>query len=224
MSEDLNRNPWLSILASDYEGHMESPGVDQLRLLRELLRERVEEFLPESLAVLGCATGAGFESIDPTRVRRLVGIDINPEYIEIVRRRFAAAIPGLELICSDVAVLDLPPRSLDLFHAALVLEYVAPEVVVTKAATWLVPGGILSVLLQLPAAGGKVSDTSRASLRSLDSWMQLVEPDRLAAIATRHGFTEIRSQTIDWVGGKRFFAGVYRLKSPAAGEIARPGP
>jgi trans-aconitate methyltransferase len=223
MPEKSTENPWLSIPASDYENHMGSPGVDQLRLLRELLRDRVAEFRPASLAVLGCATGAGFETIDPARVRRIVGIDINPEYIEIVRRRFAASVPGLELICADVATLDLPPCSLDLFHAALVLEYVAPEVVVAKTAAWLVPGGILSILVQLPSPSGKVSHTPFASLKSLDSWMRLVDPGELATIVTRHGFTQVRSETIDWVGGKRFYTAAYRLQGPAPGEIATPG-
>jgi ubiquinone/menaquinone biosynthesis C-methylase UbiE len=213
MTDESTRNPWLSIPASDYEGHMESPSVDQQRLLRDLLHERVEEFRPASLAVLGCATGAGFETIDPATVRRLVAIDINPEYIEIVRRRFAASIPGLELICADVVTLEFPPRSLDLFHAALVLEYVSPEVVAAKVARWLAPGGILSVLLQLPGAHGRVSDTPFASLKSLDSFMKLIDPPELTTIVTRHGFTPVRSHTIDWVGGKKFFAGIYRCES-----------
>lgn len=213
MTREPTRNPWLSIPASDYEGHMESPGVDQQRLLRDLLHERVEEFHPASLAVLGCATGAGFETIDPPTVRRLVAIDINPEYIEVVRHRFAGRIPGLELICADVTTLELPPRSLDLFHAALVLEYASPEIVVEKVARWLVPGGILSVLAQLPSAHGKVSDTPFASLKALDAFMKLVDPLDLTAIMTRHGFTTVRSYTIQWIGGKQFFAAVCRLES-----------
>jgi len=212
MNGKTRPNPWLSIPASDYEGHMESPGVDQQRLLRDLLRERVEEFRPAALAVLGCATGAGFETIDPSIVRRLIAIDINPEYVELVRHRHATRLPGLELICADVAAVDLPPRSLNLFHAALVLEYVSPEMVVGKAAAWLVPSGILSVLVQLPSQRGQVSDTPFVSLKSLDGFMKLVDPGDLAAIATRSGFAAVRSYTVTWVGGKSFLAAIYRLE------------
>jgi SAM-dependent methyltransferase len=130
-----------------------------------------------------------------------------------IRRGFAAGIPGLELICADVAMLDLEPTSLDLFHAALALEYVSPEIVVKKVATWLAPGGVLSVLLQLPSAHGKVSDTPFVSLKALDPWMKLVDPQDLAGLLSQHGFAPVLSHIIDWVGGKRFFAGVYRLES-----------
>lgn len=211
MRREPKRNPWLSIPASDYEGHMESPHVDQQRLLRDLLRERVEEFRPAALAVLGCATGAGFETVDPAVVRRLVAIDINPEYLELVRRRHAARLPGLELLCADIAAVDLAPRSLDLLHAALVLEYVSPELVIERAATWLVPGGIFSVLLQLPSEHGNVSDTPFTSLKSLDGVMTLVDPGELVALTLRHGFATVRTGTIDWTGGKRFFAAILRL-------------
>ena len=127
-------------------------------------------------------------------------------------RLTATRLPGLELICADVAAVDLPPRSLNLFHAALVLEYVSPEMVVGKAAAWLVPSGILSVLVQLPSQRGQVSDTPFVSLKSLDGFMKLVDPGDLAAIATRSGFAAVRSYTVTWVGGKSFLAAIYRLE------------
>jgi hypothetical protein len=210
MSTGERANPWLSIPASDYEGHMGSPGVGQLAFLSAVFGEILEEFRPASLAVLGCATGNGFERIDPARARRVIGIDINPEYLEIARTRFASRLPGLELIRADLAAVELEPGSCDLVHAALVLEYAAPAIVVPKAAAWLAPGGVLGVILQCPAGGGKVTETAYTSLRALEASMRLVDPTELAELARVNGLDEVRARTVAPAGGKSFFVGIYR--------------
>jgi SAM-dependent methyltransferase len=210
MSSPDRPNPWLSIPASDYEGHMRSPEVGQLAFLSDVFGEILEEFRPVTLAVLGCATGNGFERIDPARVRRVVGVDVNPEYLEIARRRFAPRIPGLELIRADLSAADLEPGSCDLIHAALVLEYAAPEIVVPKAAAWLAPGGVFSVVLQLPADSGMVTETAFASLRSLEQTMRLVDPSELAELTRANGLVEIRARKVTLPSGKPFFVAVHR--------------
>jgi ubiquinone/menaquinone biosynthesis C-methylase UbiE len=215
MSDEGRPNPWLSIPAREYEGHMGSPSVGQLRFLSDVFARLLVELEPESLAVLGCATGNGFEHIRPDRTRRVVGIDINSEYLEVSRMRFADRIPGLELICSDIASCELQRESMDLVHAALVLEYVDPATVVEKASRWLRPGGVLSVVLQLPGESrDKVSETPFASLKSLESVMELVDPMRLQELAWKCGLSDSRSNTVSLESGKSFFMGMYRLESP----------
>ena len=167
-------NPWLSIPAVDYEGHMGSPGVGQLQFLSRVFGELLAEVDPASIAVLGCATGNGFEHVRPERVRRLVGLDINREYIEVCRERYAAKIPGLELVCADLSSFELEPASMDLVHAALFLEYVDPAAVVEKASRWMRPPGLLTVVLQRPSAkGGTVSETGYTSLKILEPVINL---------------------------------------------------
>lgn len=82
-------NPWLKIPASDYEGHMEAVG--QRALLGQIFRDVYSLVRPRRLAILGCATGNGFEYVDTAITERIVGVDINPDYIEIARRRFSAS-------------------------------------------------------------------------------------------------------------------------------------
>ena len=65
VKEQAMTNPWLTIPAEDYEAHMASPEVGQLQVLNQLFKMVLEEHRPESLAVLGCSTGNGFEHIDP---------------------------------------------------------------------------------------------------------------------------------------------------------------
>src|SRR5574337_327833 len=156
-------SPWLSIPASDYEAHMSSSAVGQLQYLNGIFRELLVELQPNSVAVLGCATGNGFEHIQPA-TRAVIGVDINPTYLDILRSRFGNRLPGLELVCADIEGCTLESRSLDLIHCALVLEYVNPVIAIEKAAGWLRPGGALSVVLQLPFAGsGPVTETPYTS-------------------------------------------------------------
>jgi SAM-dependent methyltransferase len=82
-------NPWLTIPAADYEGHMGPAGVGQLAPLQDIFARVYRELRPARVAVLGCGTGNGLDAIDPAVTERLVGVDLNPEYIALARRRHA---------------------------------------------------------------------------------------------------------------------------------------
>lgn len=208
---DDNSNPWLSIPAADYEGHMKSPRVLQQQFLSAVFRWILERFRPRSVAVLGCATGNGFEHIDPRVTRTVVGIDINPEYIALLQSRFAAGLPGLRLLCSDIADCDLEPRSLDLVHCALVLEYVDPQIAVVKSASWLRAGGVLSVVLQLASPGHeKVTVTEFKGVACLDAAMHLVEPGDMDRIAGKAGLRVDGSRVETLASGKEFYVATYK--------------
>lgn len=206
-------NPWLTIPAADYEAHMSNPAVGQLQFLSGVIGQHLDQFDPESVAVVGCATGNGFEHIDPARVKRIVGIDINPRFLEIVRRRFARTLPGLELVCTDVSNCRLEPQSLDFVHCGLILEYVDPKTVFHKAAGWLRHGGILAVVLQLPSEGKpNVTQTEYTSLKRLEPIMKLVDPRQVETLAERHHFGLVRGETRALESGKEFYVGVFRLE------------
>ncbi len=220
-SDDPEVSPWLTIPWEDYEGHMGSPSVGQLQMLNEVLADVLREERPRALAVLGCATGNGFEHLDPQVTRLALGIDLNPNYLAVARRRFGRNLPGLLLVCGDLARFELAPGSLDLVHAALVLEYVEPHLVIRRAARWLRPGGTLAVVLQPSSeCSGKVSATSFASLRCLEGVMRLVEPAVVRALALQAGLVEVKAETLVLESGKSFFLARYR--SPAAGGAVPP--
>jgi SAM-dependent methyltransferase len=82
-------NPWLTVPASDYEGHMTAAG--QLPALSAIFRGVYLEQRPRRVTVLGCATGNGFEHIDPAMTEEVIGVDINAAYLEVARKRFAAS-------------------------------------------------------------------------------------------------------------------------------------
>src|SRR5689334_12022769 len=130
-------NPWTVVPAADYERHMGPSGVDQLAPLAALFQEVYLAAQPDRVLVVGCGTGNGLEHVDPSVTARVVGVDVSLQYLGIARQRFFHLGPRLELFCNDAAGFKSPPGSFDLVHAALVFEYLHPEVLVRKIAEWL---------------------------------------------------------------------------------------
>jgi SAM-dependent methyltransferase len=201
------RNPWLDISLSDYEGHMASPEVAQAPMLAGVLADLMKAHRPRSVAVIGCAGGNGFGWIDRAQTARVVGVDINPDFLAEARRRFDGAFDELELICADVAG-DPDPLTfapVDLIFAALVFEYVDPRVVVPRLAARLNPGGRLVVLLQLPAFGlPAITSTAGARLAALAPLLRLVPFETIAGAARAAGLTSSGAMQINLPTGKNF--------------------
>jgi SAM-dependent methyltransferase len=215
MSDSIDRrNPWVSIPAAVYEGHMGSPRVLQLQFLSAVFRELLDRHRPASVAVLGCATGNGLEHIDPRRTTSVVGIDINPEYMAILMRRHSGRLPGLRAVLGDIAACELEPGSMDLVHCALVFEYVDPRAVLGKTAMWLPEGGVMSVVLQLPSAGHeKVADTEYKNVLSrLEPIMELIDPAEFAKLSEGAGFVPGPAEVRTLETGKKFHVGEYVRK------------
>ena len=66
-------NPWFDIPLQDYDGHMSSSSVAQLKALADLFEEGLTYCLPESVAVLGIAGGNGLDRIDVSFCARYAG-------------------------------------------------------------------------------------------------------------------------------------------------------
>jgi hypothetical protein len=56
-------NPWLQIPASDYEGHMGLPEVNQSAFLANVFRTSLADYDSRSVLYIGCATGNGLAHI-----------------------------------------------------------------------------------------------------------------------------------------------------------------
>ncbi|MFZ7113726.1 MAG: class I SAM-dependent methyltransferase [Desulfatiglandales bacterium] len=192
---------------------MSSPSVGQAQFLGRVFREAVAEYAPRSIAVPGCSAGNGFEHIDPLVTQKVIGIDINPEYLNILRGRFDKRLPGLELVCSDLCEYELEAGGIDLLFCALVLEYLDPATFLAGASRWLSQEGALVVIVQLPSQkSGKVSETPYKSLKRLEPVMSLLDPRRLRHLAKRSGLLETRSRTETLASGKAFFIAYFCRK------------
>lgn len=202
-------HPWLTVPAADYEGHMGAAGVDQLAPLRTIFADVYARVHPARMALLGCCTGNGLDVIDTEHTRRVVAVDLNPDYLAVARQRH----PRLESItawtCADLARCELDADGFDLIHAALLFEYTDPAPLLPRIARWLAPGGVLSIVVQLPGGDASISDTGFASLQALQGLMRLVSPAELRELAARADLTEAASTIVPLARGKSFWAATF---------------
>ncbi len=203
-------NPWSVVQASDYERHMgPGPGgVDQLGPLSALFQEVVLAAQPDRILVVGCSTGNGLEHVDPSVTRRVVGVDVNLQHLGIARQRFLHLGPRLELYHADIADFRAAAsQSFDLVHAALVLEYLHPEVLVRRVSEWLAERGAFSVVLQLP--GGDAPEAPSRALQLILKAMRLVPPEELVELCRGYGLALRRQKEVPLRKGQRFWHGVF---------------
>ena len=199
-------NPWLDIPLADYEGHMALPTVGQSQLIADELEALVRAHAPASVAVIGCAGGNGFERL--SGVTRVVGVDINPAYIERARERY----PGVEFLVADIESAGLLFEPVDLVYVALVLEYVDPGRAMRVLQRHCKPGSVLAVLSQLPHETlAHVSPSPYTSLQKLAPGMRLVTPEMIQEQARLACFALERSRAVAATGGKQFSVMEFRL-------------
>ncbi len=200
-------NPWSVVQASDYERHMGPAGVDQLGPLSALFQEVVLATQPDRLLVVGCATGNGLEHVDPSVTRRIVGVDVNLQYLGIARQRFMHLGPRLELYHADISAFQSMPAAFDLVHAALVFEYLHPEGLVRRISEWLADHGTCSVVLEVP--GGEGPEAPSRAMQVIDKAKRLVPPEDLTALFEHYGVPARRHREIPVRYGKRLWHGVF---------------
>lgn len=206
-----HENPWLTIPAADYDGHMGPDHADQLGPLSEVFAEVYRETRPARLAFLGCATGNGLEHVDPAITERAIAIDLNPEYVAVTRARHAALGAALEVRCADVCSCDLPAEAFDLIHAALLFEYVEVPLFAARIAGWLAPGGTCAAVLQVhPPTTAALTPSPYHSFAPLRSFVRLVAPEQLAASFAQHGLHQVRGWSVPLKGDKQLAVGLFR--------------
>jgi SAM-dependent methyltransferase len=203
----ITPNPWTVVPATDYETHMGPAGADQLAPLAQLFQEVYLAAQPDRLLVVGCSTGNGLEHVDPSITKRVVGVDVNLQYLGIARQRFFHLGPALELFCNEVEKFRQPPASFDMIHAALVLEYVQPEVAARRFADWLAPGGLCSVVVELP--GGSAPPPANRAMQIISKAMHLVDPAELTSLFEAQGLAKRREKKVSVKHGKSFWLGVF---------------
>jgi hypothetical protein len=202
-------NPWLALPLEDYEGHMGSAAVDQLGPLADLFGEALARLRPRSVAVLGVAGGNGLELVDGTLTTRVVGIDLNPGYLDATKARFPD-LRGLELHCADLErdTLNLEPVSL--VHAALVFEHAGTARCLDTAVSLVAAGGHLSVVLQLPSdAHEPVTPSAFPSMATLADDFALVDPHQLRRELAQRDLRLTHQSRRTLSTGKAFWSGYF---------------
>jgi len=192
--------------------------VGQSVVLRSLFADAYAERRPRRLAVLGCTTGADLEQVDPGVTEVVVGLDLNPDYLELARRRLSALGSRVHLVRGDVSAAELPGGPFDLVHAALLLEYVEPAALFRRIHRWLAPDGICSVVTQEPTPGlPSVSATKYESLQRLAACMTLRDADEVMRLAGPAGLQLLRRRTVTLPTGKRLVSSIFEKDGESHG-------
>jgi SAM-dependent methyltransferase len=205
------RSPWLDIPLADYEGHMALPGIGQAQMLADQFAELLAQWVPRSAAVIGCAGGNGFDRVRCEVTQRVVGIDINPHYVQALADRHAASTPGLELYVRDIQEPIEGIDPVDLIYAALVLEYVDLAAALRHLKSICRPNGILATVLQLPSEGSpQISQSPFTRLKDLGPAMHLVAPASLISGAAEQGFLLQSTRHLKLSSAKEFLLQVFQ--------------
>lgn len=195
---------------------MALPTVGQADLIAHELGILLRRYSPSSVAIMGCAGGNGFECAVGSGVSRIVGVDINPQYIERARKRYEDRIPGLELHIADIQTCQALFEPVDLIYVALVLEYVDLDRTMGVLGSHCNSNGVLGVLSQLPhETMAHVSPSPYTSLQLLAPGMRLISQEELRRQAEHAGFAPLQFGTATATGGKRFRIDEFRLPAEA---------
>jgi hypothetical protein len=203
-------NPWLGVPLSDYEGHMSSLEVQQLRALSDLFAETLTYCHPASVAILAVAGANGLDRIDSKITKRIVGVGVNPLYLEVVRQRYSD-LPGLELRCIDLAESVEETEPVQLVHAALIFEHTGIGGCLDNALRMVAPGGAISIVVQLPApATPGVAVSPFPSMQNLKSHFSLIDSEQLCRMLESREFRLAFEKRRSLPAGKAFWMGIFQ--------------
>ena len=159
--------------------------------------------------MLGIAGGNGLDHVVGNITGRIVGLDVNPLYLEEVRRRYAGKC-DLELHCVDLAAQPVDLEPLQLVHAALVFEHAGVDLCLKNALSLVAPCGFLSAVLQLPSDFEQgVSASQFPSIQRLKSHFSLIGPAWFHDTLTQHEFSLRHEVRRSLVSGKSLWMGVF---------------
>jgi len=150
-------HPWEAISLTDYENHMKLDSVMQLQAMNDVMKAQLSCYPAQTVMILGVAGGNGLEHVNPDKIKRVYGVDINKAYLAECSRRHPALDGVLECVCADLTDGCTQLPNADLVLANLVIEYIGYDcflTVIRKVAPLIV-----SCLIQINTDEGFVSDS-----------------------------------------------------------------
>lgn len=119
---------------------------EHVKTFAEMLQTRlgfpISDFKQESVLDAGCGTGENTIVYSLLGAGRVVGIDANPQAIELAQELFAEHACRGELVCESIFSDKLVPQSFDFVSSIGVLHHTAnPEYAFSILSSYLKPGG-----------------------------------------------------------------------------------
>ena len=150
-------NPWQKINLSDYENHMSLESGYQLQVLNQMMQAQFTDYDIETIMILGVAGGNGLEHIDKNKIKKVYGVDVNPDFLAECERRYHELQGVLETICADLSVANLKLPHSELLVANLLVEYIGYECF--QKVVKLVGPRYVSCIIQINTGESFVSDS-----------------------------------------------------------------
>jgi hypothetical protein len=215
------RHAWTNIIrGADYDAHMAAVGQAQANadLVQELFRDRPPA-ANSRILFAGAGTGQMFDFLPAGLLAPCLTTftDINPEYLDMLRRRLSG-IPKLrfEAQLDDIECSTLPP-GFSLIVAVLLLEHVDWQAAIASLCS-LSADRVFVVLQENPPHLETALTRSRAACGSMAIFQQLdshlVSADEVEQEFLKHGFEPC------WKGERS----VPDDKKMLAREFRRPAP
>lgn len=203
-------NPWKEIDLSDYENHMSLDSVGQLQSLDRFMAKQFEAYPVNTAMVLGVAGGNGLEHVSKDKYQVVYGVDINEQYLNAVKERFADRADVIKCLRLDVInEADKLPHA-ELVIANLFVEYVGYEAF-TNALKKIDPEYV-SVVIQINTdENAWVSDSPYLhAFDGLDEVHHQMEDGALTVCMKAEGFEKILTEREDLPNGKALIRLDYR--------------
>ena len=196
------KNPWEDIPLNEYEGHMKLETVGQLQAMNKMMKGQFDAYPVSSVMILGVAGGNGLSHVDKGKYKKVIGVDVNPDYLREAVRRYPDLKGVLECLCIDLlAQVDKLPQA-DMVIANLLIEYIGCECF-QKVIRHVKPR-FVSCIIQADAADHWVSDSPYLHVfDKLEPVHQAIEEQALGATMAGIGYSEISTLERALPNGKK---------------------
>ncbi len=196
-------HPWEEVELSAYEGHMSLAGIEQLQTLNALMRQRLDRYRPRSVMIWGVAGGNGLEHIDPQTVDRVVGVDVNQDYLDACKKRhahlgeqFTAARADLSKPCPELGTAEL-------LIADLFIEYIGIVAFVARVKE-CAPKTLCCVIQKNVSAAFVSTSPYMQALSGIGALHRDIEEAELVAALAEIGYQVVHREKVPLKNGKMF--------------------
>ena len=207
-------NPWEEINLADYENHMSLDSVNQLQTMNELMKKQFDAYLVSTVMIFGIAGGNGLEHVDLQKYKKIYGIDINEEYLSMVKKRYFQLGDLLECHRIDlISETEKLPQA-ELVIANLLIEYIGYDVF--KRSVMKSEAKYVSCVIQINTdEGAWVSDSPYLHIFDrLDAVHHQMEKNSLIETMNEINYQLIKTEEYSLPNGKKLLMLDFERKIP----------
>ena len=195
-------NPWRKVDLADYERHMSLSSVFQSQTLDAMMERQLYDWPVSSVCILGVAGGNGLRHVDPEKLEKVYGVDINPDYLDACRNRYPGLAGCFRPVLADLTRQEADLPRVDLVIADLFIEYVGYGAFV-RAVLRMRPSRV-SCIVQVDAGTEFVSRSPYLEkLSVLEAVHRTIDADTLTERMARAGYRLCKTESEELPNGKR---------------------